>query len=579
MSDESRIVRIFGPPGTGKTTTLADRVHQTVLRSGPESICIASFSVTAAQEIANRKGVKGLLPPHAVGTLHSHAYRAIEHPPMALEPKVLAGWNDIVGPSWRITGQTRGPRGLESRDNAGTGSHADNGDGLLEQLDLLRARQAAPTEWPLNVRTFAKRWTGWKREVGAVDFSDMIVQAYLRARDGEAMPGNPSVLVADESQDMTPIEAALTREWGRQLGDDGWLVYALDDDQAIFDWRGGDPHVVLGLDARDEVLAQSYRVPPAVHAVAEAWIERCSTRYPKAYRPREASDRDASPAHSRGWAYRTGFALHDLALADSIERDLDDPDDPDATVMVIASCGYMLTALIKELKRRGVPFHNPFRPAEQTWNPLGPPGRGMSTAERVWRYCVLDERSLGARSRLWTGEDVAAWAALIDAKAAQLARGAKSSIDQFPIGTVPFELIAELFRQSPEGDEALQRATTPDLGWLAEVVVASKTAVTAYPLQVARSRGPAALMDPPRVVLGTIHSTKGAQADHVYLAPDLSSAGARQWRESQHGRDQIIRLFYVGATRAYHSLRVLAPGSPNTVPPEQLLPVELEIRA
>ena len=46
------IRRIWGPPGTGKTTTLAKRVQATVRERGPESISIASFSVTAAQEIA-----------------------------------------------------------------------------------------------------------------------------------------------------------------------------------------------------------------------------------------------------------------------------------------------------------------------------------------------------------------------------------------------------------------------------------------------------------------------------------------------------------------------------------------------
>ena len=580
------IRRIWGPPGTGKTTTLAKRVQATVRERGPESISIASFSVTAAQEIASRKGVKGVLPPHAVGTLHSHAFRAIEHPDVALDPKVLAGWNDTVGTTWRITGDTRGPRGLESRDRAGGGALLETGDQLLEALDLLRAKATPRQDWPLPVREFAKRWTAWKREVGAVDYSDMIIEAYRRARDGQPMPGNPSVLVADEAQDLTPVEIALILQWGRHLGDDGRLVFALDDDQAIFDWRGGDPTGILNLDdTADEVLSQSWRVPPAVHAVAEHWISRCSTRFPKEYHPRGPSpEDDPTPEHSRGWAYRVGYGLKDLALVDAIEDDLADPDLPGGTVMVIASCGYMLLDLIKELRRRGIPFHNPFRPAEQSWNPLGKPGRGMSTTERIWRYAVLDERTCGPRARAWTGDDLAAWVPLLDSKLAHLVRGAKTSLEQLPTGTVPWELVAALWKPDEAGDEALRRATAGDddpgdhLRWLSEVISPAKAKVAAYPLTVARTYGPTALVDTPRVTVGTIHSTKGAQGSRIYVAPDLSGAGMGQWRASVEGRDQIVRLLYVALTRAYHSVRVLAPTSDATVPPDELIPPHLEIR-
>lgn len=582
----TRILRLFGPPGTGKTTDLARRVEQTVAQLGPEAIRIASFSVTAAQEIASRRGVGDVLPAGAVGTLHSHAYRAIEHPDVALDPKVLAGWNETVGATWRITGDTRGPRGLESRDRAGAGAALETGDALLEELDLLRAKRVPQAEWSLPVREFAKRWTGWKREVGCVDYTDMIVYAYHRARDGEPMPGNPQVFVVDEAQDLTTIESSLVLEWGRRLsGEHPRLVFALDDDQAINEWRGGDPTAILDLDAADNVvLAQSWRVPPAVHAVAESWISRCSTRYPKDYHARGPVDRDPSPAHSRGWAYPVGYSLNDRDLLDAIEADLNDPDDPDATVMVIASCGYMLTPLIKALRERGLPFHNPFRPSEQAWNPLGKPGRGMSTAERIWRYAVLDERTCGDRARVWTGDDLAAWLPLLDAKLAHLVRGAKSNLEQLPNGTVPWELVAALWRADEAGDEALRRATAGDddpadhLRWLSEVISPARAKVAGYPLNVARRYGPTALVDTPRVVIGTIHSTKGAQADRVYLAPDLSGAGMRQWRADVAGRDQAVRLFYVGLTRAFQSVRVLASTSDNTVPPRELVPPHLEVR-
>ena len=69
-------------------------------------------------------------------------------------------------------------------------------------------------------------------------------------------------------------------------------MIALDDDQAIMEWRGGSPAQLLGL--RDDpafevdvhVLDQSWRIPISVHTVAERWVNQLSLRQPKLYRPR-----------------------------------------------------------------------------------------------------------------------------------------------------------------------------------------------------------------------------------------------------------------------------------------------------
>lgn len=577
MTAATVLSRLFGPPGTGKTTRLAASTKATVADRGPDSIAIASFSVTAAEEIASRDGVRGVLPDRAVGTLHSHAFRAIEHPDVALDPKVIEDWNASVRPDWRVSGDGRRSGSSDRAVGGGGLDDPRTGDELLAALGVLRARQAPGADWPLAVRAFAKAWTAWKRERECVDYEDMIVQAIRRARAGEPMSGNPEVLVVDEAQDMTPIECALAFAWGKQLaGDRPRLVFAMDDDQAIMDFRGGDPAMILAADGVDEVLAQSFRVPPAVHAVAQSWIEQCSSRFPKAYQPRQPDPArpDPTPEHSRGWAQRAGFALGDAGLVDAIEGDLEEG----ASVMVIASCAYMLGPTLAELRTRGIPFHNPYRPGEPAWNPMGRPARGMSTAERIARFMIMDERVLGERARLWTGDDVRAWTGLISFKAAAMARGAERAIDALTAGQVPFEHLAALFRTDEAGETALSRATEPDLEWLAEVIAASKVKSTAYPLQVGRSQGASGLFGLPGLVLGTVHSVKGAQADVVYVAPDLSAAGMRQWQGTAHTRDSTRRLFYVAMTRAYQRLSVLAPVGPTAVNPAELIPAELEQR-
>jgi len=77
-----------------------------------------------------------------------------------------------------------------------------------------------------------------------------------------------------------------------------------------------------------------------------------------------------------------------------------------------------------------------------------------------------------------------------------------------------------------------------------------------FPALVASKRGPLALAEEPGVIVGTIHSVKGGQADVVYLFPDLSQAGDAQYRRDGAPRDSVIRQFYVGATRAREKLYI-----------------------
>ena len=72
--------RIFGPPGTGKTTNLTRQIRRAVERFGPSSVLVTSFSRAAAAELAGRD-----LPvdEDRVGTLHSICYHALGTPRIA----------------------------------------------------------------------------------------------------------------------------------------------------------------------------------------------------------------------------------------------------------------------------------------------------------------------------------------------------------------------------------------------------------------------------------------------------------------------------------------------------------------
>src|SRR5665213_3012113 len=89
--------RIFGPPGTGKTTNLTRQIRRAVERFGKDSVLVTSFSRAAAAELAGQD-----LPVSSdrVGTLHSHCWHALGRPEIA-EVRV-AEWNR-ANPDLRIT--------------------------------------------------------------------------------------------------------------------------------------------------------------------------------------------------------------------------------------------------------------------------------------------------------------------------------------------------------------------------------------------------------------------------------------------------------------------------------------------
>src|SRR5512132_2906409 len=72
--------RIFGPPGTGKTTNLTRQIRRAVDRFGDDSVLVTSFSKATAVELAGRDTRIEL---DRIGTLHSHCFHALGKPVIA----------------------------------------------------------------------------------------------------------------------------------------------------------------------------------------------------------------------------------------------------------------------------------------------------------------------------------------------------------------------------------------------------------------------------------------------------------------------------------------------------------------
>lgn len=120
------------------------------------------------------------------------------------------------------------------------------------------------------------------------------------------------------------------------------------------------------------------------------------------------------------------------------------------------------------------------------------------------------------------------------------------------------ECLAEIFEPRALNSllTASERGCRDLLKWWRTRIRADFYDRSRFPADIVAKHGPLALLETPSVVVGTIHSVKGGQADVVFLFPDLSSAGDTQYQVAGPPRDSVIRVFYVGATRARETLYI-----------------------
>lgn len=551
----AREYRIIGPPGTGKTTYLARQVERAVESFGEDAVLVASMTRTAAHEIAGRLD----LPEGVVGTLHSHAYRALDRPDIA--ESHVKDWN-VAHPAlalkkiWAEHDDADGIAEIPDQDHAEAG-----GEEWYQTMNLFRARMIPLRLWPTRAIAFHTTWTAWKDAHGYLDFTDLIEHALESVLEA---PGRPAAIFLDEAQDLSALEMALARQWASSCER---LLVVGDPDQALFAWRGGDPSVFTTPelpDAQYRVLSQSYRVPRSVHALAASIIAPHAGRRPVVYTPRQADGEVFGLDQSE----TISAEARAEALADQIEIVLQQQN---RTIMILATCGYMLVPVLKELRERGIPFSNRWRRKRGDWNPLK-----WGSAKRMTGYDRV--RAFLATSRQFFGEDASdygwprrqgkAWLEMLRATgdSALFRRGGKTALDKFTGDTIT---ISDLERwlwdgqdsTMPQFEAILDHIFSDDLDWLWSSALPRWQHSIGYPIAAVKAYGREET-EAPRVTIGTVHSVKGGEADVVFLLPDVSPSAMKAMM-AQRGLDDLRRVAYVGVTRAREQL-VICPSIHKT---------------
>ena len=548
--------RTIGPPGCGKTTWLGEQIEDSV--KDDLIPLVTSLTRTSAAAITSHELE---LEPQQVGTLHSHCYRLLGGARIA--ESRLQDWNESY-PEYRMGNmRVRKPRQDDEEEdeeeeerineqevnNFSENRSSEPGDekmtpGDVAMNELQRYRSRMITNLPSDIAAFAHKWNQWKDSSGLMDFTDLIEVAL---RDYDHPPENPDIIYVDEAQDMDLLELTLLRHWGKSTGH---LVMVGDPDQNIYRWRGADPLDFVGpvvSEERRQVLSQSYRVPHTVHDIAINLIRQNPNR----------EDVQYNPTQEQGEVRKLSINFKQGRL---LVTDAEQYLKQNKTVMFITSCNHMLNEIINALRENGIPYHNPYRINHGAWNPLPRTSNRTSSADRIMAYLALAQRGG------YTAEELEKWIRIVDTRAGDVLapKMKKNKFKDMVERLGPHADAMDFFFEST-GDGAQEAALTGDLEWLAQRLVKSKKDSCAFPLEIVKRRGTEALEKQPQVIVGSIHSVKGGEADAVYLFPDISRKAQTEIRSNPFDAHPALRrLFYVGITRAKESLILCTPENPRT---------------
>lgn len=522
----------IGPPGCGKTHALCDNIEKAIELWSPGEVLVSSLTKAAAATIKHRKIA---IPSSQVKTIHAHCYAMLDRPNIA-ETKIES-WNELH-PGFSMEGKAA----YGSEGGGVEGTFSEHGKTLLEDYGRRRAAMTPQDRWSSRLCDFAIEWEDWKKQNGYLDFQDLIEKAI---EERLPPPNRAKYVLVDECQDCSASELELLKVWSNSSN----IVMTGDVDQLIFSFRGSTPEAFNSLEipeAHQRVLEQSFRVPKAVCAYADAWIRKVKDRKEVTYKPRDAP----------GEVRRLGVGFHNGDLGKLLQ---DAKRYAGKSIMFLASCGYMLYDLIARLKEEGIPFCNPYREEELRWNPLRSiSAKRLSGADRVRAF--LEVNRDGAR---WTPKSFKTWMDMIESSGV-FRNGAKAEITRIverQPEDQPFEFMDDIefasYFETPEiAYEAIEAGWNSDVDWLEGKMLVSKSKGAKYAMNVVRNCGSENLSKRPKIYVGTIHSVKGGEADAVYLLSAISGASknyAQRGRGSE-GIDCLRRMFYVGMTRARESL-------------------------
>lgn len=277
-----KIVKYFGPPGTGKTEKLRSIVEHEVKQGTPlNRIAYLSFTKGAAEVIRERMGATEA-DVKWFRTIHSACMTLL-----GIGRESVITYGDYI--KFREeTGMVVRSDEFDDWDNTKPLDYTPTKRAMelaaakqIHLHEVIRTMPPHPNLTRQRADSFVAKWTEFKQRNHKFDFTDMLT-GFLKSPS----PLPCDVVILDEAQDLSELQ---------------WLIFELlcknaervymagDDDQAIYPFIGGSEYGFLDHKADEEhVLSKSYRVPREIGEVADRIIKKVGHRKAKAVHWRDA---------------------------------------------------------------------------------------------------------------------------------------------------------------------------------------------------------------------------------------------------------------------------------------------------
>lgn len=290
---------VLAAAGTGKTQTLVHRVAYLVENGVfPDSILLLTFTNRAANEMLERARsvTNGAAAGVWGGTFHHICNRLLRRHANAVglrENFAIADREDarrLMDASIKELGFGGKDSDFPKRDVVLSliGYAANRG---LKVEQVIEEKFPVPIVPPDDIARVCKLYAEKKRELGVVDFDDMLVFGLKLLTD------NPGILaryknqfqyiLVDEYQDTNAIQSRFV---DILAGVDGNIMAVGDDFQCIYSWRGADFRNIMDFPKRHPnakiiKLERNYRSTPQILNVANACIAGNPDQFQKTLRP------------------------------------------------------------------------------------------------------------------------------------------------------------------------------------------------------------------------------------------------------------------------------------------------------